>query len=82
VTKRIPTRVGDVLILRTRRSFIVYAVGAIAQDGQQDFGSHAFPTHVTDDAAALALAKSLRRPSSRVFLADIDTGEWFEIADV
>jgi len=79
--KRIPTRVDDVLILRTRRSFTVYAVGVVSRDGQQDFGSQAFPTHVTDDAAALTIAKSLRTSGSRVFLSDIDTGDWSEIAD-
>jgi hypothetical protein len=81
MTKRIPTRVGDVLILRTSRSFTVYAVGTVSEDGQQDFGSHAFPTHVTDAAAAMAIAKSLRTSGSRVFLSDIDTGDWSEIAD-
>jgi hypothetical protein len=81
VIKRIPTRIGDVLILRTRRSFTVYAVGAVSQDGQQDFGSHAFPAHRTDDAAALAMAKSLRTPGGRMFLSDIDTGEWSEITE-
>ena len=77
----IPTRVGDILILRTRRSFTVYAVGAVSQEGQQDFGSHPFPAHVADDAVAVAMAKSLGTPGGRIFLSDIDTGEWSEIAD-
>jgi hypothetical protein len=37
VANRIPTKVGDVLILRTNQSFSTFAVGPVMTDGQHDF---------------------------------------------
>ena len=37
MAKRIPTQRGDVLILQTAKSFTIYAVGTVFEDGQQEF---------------------------------------------
>ena len=76
----IPTQVGDVLILRTDQSFSTYGVGQVSEDGQQDFRRLANVTHVSDRAAAVAEAKALVVPGRRMFLWNIDTGDWSEIS--
>jgi hypothetical protein len=68
-----------VLILKTTRSFTVYAVGVVVADGQQDFGTLATETqYVTDRATAVQVAKALLLPAGRIFLCDIDTDQWSE----
>ena len=37
MAKRIPTLRGDVLIFQTAKSFTVYAVGTVFEDGQREF---------------------------------------------
>lgn len=81
MAKRVPTQAGDVLILRTARTFSVYAVGLVSRDGQQDFQGQENVNHVTGRAAAVAAAKTLVVPGRRILLQDIDTGEWSEISD-
>jgi hypothetical protein len=75
-----PTRLGDVLILRTEQSFSVYAVGPVIKDGQQDFHGQPNVKYMSDRAAAVAGAKALLRPGRRIYLRNIDTGEWAEIS--
>lgn len=77
---RVPTRRGDVLILLTEQSFTVYAVGPVSVDGQQDFHKGANVKHVTDRTTALAEATALVVPGRRIFLLNIDSGVWSEIA--
>jgi hypothetical protein len=78
---RIPSTIGDVLMLRTTQTFTIFAVGLIAKDGQQDFaGGRSGVAHTTDMEGAVAVARSLRRPGQRIFLLDIDDGEWSEIS--
>ena len=79
--KPLSTQVGDVLILRTEKSFAVHAVGRVAQDGQQDFRGQTDVKYVSDRAAALALARTLLVAGRRIFLLDIDSGEWSEVQD-
>jgi hypothetical protein len=67
--------------LRTDQSFTIYAVGPVAKDRQQDFSSHMNVTYVSDRAAAVAAAKALVVPGRRIFLWDIDTGDWSAISD-
>ena len=81
MAKQIPTHVGDVLILRTTRSFSVHAVGRVSKDGQQDFGHEAHVTYETDYAAAVTQAKALVVPGRRMFFRNIDTGAWHEISN-
>jgi hypothetical protein len=81
MAKRIPTQVGDVLILRTTRSFTVHAVGRVSTDGQQDFGSEAHVQYETDYAAAVAQANALVVPGRRILFRNIDTGDWREISN-
>jgi len=76
---RIPTQLGDVLILQTTRSYAIYAVGRVSKDGQQDFGSEKDVKYETDYRAALAHAKTLVVQGRRVFLRNIDDDEWSEI---
>jgi hypothetical protein len=78
--KRIPTQRGDVLILRTDHSFTIHVVGSVSKDGQQDFESQMDLTFEIDRAAAVAEAKVLVAPGGRIFLRNIDTGDWSEIS--
>jgi hypothetical protein len=79
---RIPTRRGDVLILRTHnKSFSTHAVGFVEHDGQQDFNQHPLNvTYVTDGSVAVREATALVAPGRRIFFLNIDTGEWSVIA--
>ena len=80
MAKRIPTQRGDVLILRTAKSFAVYAVGPVFEDGQQEFYRQAQNVkHLSDRAAAIAEAKALVSAGRRIFLRNIDTDDWSEI---
>ena len=77
MVKRIPTQVGDVLILRTDRSYTIHVIGAVSKDGQQDFENQQMPLKCeTDRAAAVAQAKALVAPGRRIFFRNLDTGEW------
>jgi hypothetical protein len=80
-TKRIPTHLGDVLILWTTQSYAVHAVGRVSKDGQQDFSSESNVHYEIDYAAALAQAKALVVPGGRIFFRNIDTFDWNEISD-
>jgi hypothetical protein len=75
----IPTRVGDVLILETRKSFTIYVVGLITKDGQQSFHDRTNQDNVKTRTAAVACAKTLVKPGRRIFLQNIDTGSWSEL---
>ena len=76
---RIPTTPGDVLILQTD-SIPTHAIGVVAQDGQQDFANRTDLKYERDRRPAEALARSLVVPGGRVFLKNIDTGDWSEIS--
>lgn len=78
----VPTQVGDVLILRTDRSFTTHVIGAISEDGQQDFeNQHMALKYESDHAAAVAEAKALVAPGRRIFFRNLDTGEWSTISN-
>ena len=79
--KRMPTQMGDALILRTHESFDIYAVGKVSEDGQQDFREHGHVEYVHDRASAIATATALVVPGRRSFYRDIDTDAWSEISD-
>jgi hypothetical protein len=79
--KRIPTHLGDVLILGTTQSYAVHAVGRVSKDGEQDFSSDANVHYEIDYAAAVARAKALVLPGGRIFVRNIDTGDWNEISN-
>lgn len=90
--KRIPTRIGDVLILRTDQSFTIHAVGQVTKEGQQDFDTYGQPEHEQHQrghlnlkyeinrAAAVGDAKAMVVPGRRIFFGNIDTGDWTEIS--
>lgn len=80
MAKLIPTRIGDALILQTESSFTIYAVGRVSIDGQQDFHAESVK-HVADRAAAIAEAKAVVAPGRRIFLRNIDVGDWSEITN-
>jgi hypothetical protein len=75
-----PTKIGDVLVLRTSQSYTIYAVGAVARSGQQDFSRQQPVAHVESQADAVKMARTLRAPGGRIYLFDIDSAEWSEIA--
>jgi hypothetical protein len=81
VTNRIPTRVGDVLILTTNKSYRVHVVGLVSKDGQQDFRHQEGMTYASTLANALVDAKALLVPGRRIFLLDVDTRVWTKISD-
>ena len=81
VAKLRPTEVGDVLILGTRQSYTVYAVGSVATARQNDFSHSELVVHVPTHAEAVDIARALVVPGGRIYLSDIDTGEWSEIAE-
>jgi hypothetical protein len=77
---RIPTQVGDVLILQTDHPSAIYAVGRVSKDGQQDFRGGVNVQHVNNRAAAVAKAKALVIPGRRIFTWNLDTRKWSEIS--
>ena len=79
MAKRIPTQIGDVLILWTAESFTAYVVGNVFADGQQDFAAQKNVKQERDHAAAVAVAKTLLVPGRRIFIRNIDKDEWSEI---
>jgi hypothetical protein len=79
--KRMPSTIGDVLILLTRRTFTAYTVGLISEDDQQDFMRHQSNiSHPNDMAGALSAARSILVAGQRIFLRNMDTNEWSEIS--
>jgi hypothetical protein len=66
MANRIPTQVGDVLILETRRSFTTHAVGWVSENGEQDFHNLVKVKHVSDRAGAVAEAIGLRSPGDAI----------------
>ena len=81
MTRQWPTEIGDVLILRTSRSYTVYAVGSVVTAGQHDFSHSEQVRHVTTHAEAVDAAKAIVAPSGRIYLLDIDTAEWSQISN-
>jgi hypothetical protein len=79
VAKRIPTQIGDVLILWTAHAFSIYVVGHVVTDGQQDFHGQKNAKYISERAAAEAAAKTLVVPGRRIFIRNIDTDDWSEI---
>jgi hypothetical protein len=80
MTERIPTQLGDVLILGTEHSFTIHAVGRVSRDGQQDFHGQTDMRYLSYRARAVAEAKSLVLPGRRIFCRNIDTRDWSEIS--
>jgi hypothetical protein len=78
---KLPTQVGDVLILRTTHTFTVHAVGSVSHAGQQDFHHEQQTQYFPGVEAALDAAKTLVAPGGRVYLLDLDKTEWSEISE-
>ena len=76
---RIPTQLGDVLILRTTHSFTVHVVGRVCMNAQQDFASQRNLKCLDAQTSALAEAKAIAVPGGRIFMRNMDTGEWCEM---
>ena len=74
------TEIGDVLILQTRQSYTVYAVGSVVTSGQHDFGHSEPVRYVSTQAEAVTSAKALVASGGRIYLLNIDTAEWSEIS--
>jgi hypothetical protein len=81
VAKQIATKIGDVLILATSRSYTIYAVGSVSEAGQHDFSRQQKVTHVASRTDALKAAKALVAPGGRIYLLNIDTADWSEISN-
>ncbi len=80
MTGDLPTRIGDVLIICTAKSFHVYAVGRVSVDGQESFHGEHDVQYIVDRGAAVAVAKAIQSTGHRTFLLDLDKGEWREIS--
>ena len=78
---RIPTQLGDVLILQTERGLKIHAVGRVTKAGQSDFHSATpAPIYVVDYDEAVAVAQTLIAPGRRLFLVKIDReDDWSEL---
>jgi hypothetical protein len=77
MAKRIPTQIGDILILRTDRSYTIHVVGAISREGPAGFENQQTPLkYETERAAALAAAKALVTAGRQIFFLDLDSDEW------
>jgi len=70
--------VGDVLILRTTKSFCIHALGVVEIAGQVDFAGHPV-TLISDPAHALAQARHLCTSGHAIYLRDLDTETWTAI---
>jgi hypothetical protein len=79
MTRQWPTEVGDVLILRTSRSYTAYAVGLVVTAGQHDFSHSEQVRHVITHAEAVNTARAIVASGGRIYLLDIDTAEWSQI---
>ena len=81
MAKRIPTALGDILILHSG-SISTYAIGVVSHDGQQDFHGETNVKYLSNRAAALAEAKALAAPGQRIFFLDVDAAhKWREVSD-
>ena len=69
------------LVLWTSQTFTVYAVGQAATNAQQDLRAQRNVRYVRDRITAVHEAKALVVLGRRIFLSNIDTGDWSEIAD-
>ena len=70
-----PTQPGDVLILRTVRSFHIHVVGPVVKAGQQDFCGQINTRQTPELTEAIAMASRVLS-GGRVFLRNIDTNDW------
>ena len=64
----------------SRRYRLYAAAQAVARSGQQDFSRQQAVTHVQTHSDAVKIAMTLVAPGGRIYLFDIDTAEWSEIA--
>ena len=65
MVKRIPTQVGDVLILRTDQSFTIHVIGTVSKDGHQDFENQRMALQYQNDYAAAVANVTLGAQSWR-----------------
>src|SRR5260221_5074055 len=72
--------VGDVLILWTRETYTIFAIGTVCRPGQRDFRGQRDVVHTVTRLDAIAAARPLLGADSRILLLDIDTGRWSEIS--
>jgi hypothetical protein len=77
--KRIPTQLGDVLILQSEKGVKIHAVGRVARRGQQHFHAAPAPLYVRDHHEALAVARTLVAPDGHIYLMKMDSGDWSEV---
>ena len=73
---RMPTHIGDVLILRTTHTYTIHVVGRVTRDGQHDFSGDENLIYERNYDDAIARARTLAVPGRRILLHDIDTDEW------
>ena len=78
MTGEIPTKFGDVLILAWASNSLHF-VCPVAAEGQQGITGDRHT--ITGRDEAVATAQSLVVPEGRVFLRDLDSGEWDQISN-
>jgi hypothetical protein len=76
---RMPTVLGDVLILQTETGVRIHAVGRATKAGQQDFHHSEAPIYIVDHAEAIAAARRFVAPGCKIFLLILEGGDWSEI---
>ena len=51
--QRLPTQIGDVLMLQTERGIKIHAVGRVTKHGQQDFHAQQTPVYIVEHAEVI-----------------------------
>jgi hypothetical protein len=77
---RIPTEIGDVLILQTEKGVKIHAVGRVTRRGQQDFHAEPTPLYIVDHDEAMTAARVMLAPGRRIFLLNLETDEWSQVS--
>jgi hypothetical protein len=77
---RTSTKLGDVLILHTETGVRIHAVGRVTRNGQEDFHAEPPPLYIVNREEAVAVAQTLVRPGGKIFLINLDKGDWSELA--
>ena len=67
------------MILDTRTRTFASTGGPIANDGEEEFLTGMNVKDGRDRAAAVDAAKAMASPGSRIFLRNLETGEWSEV---
>ena len=58
----------------------IHAIEVVTKTGQQDFRGQVQVKYVRNDEEALTEARGMCIPGRRIFILDIDSGDWSQIS--